>query len=90
MNNVFEFSDGTKVTIDHKRISWTEWRGLVRGTLGDKEDEIIAKLCGISDEELLVLYDLPQPEIRKFFTELLESGRRPLADPNSASESTSE
>ena len=84
----FEFSSGKKVNIDLSRISWHEWRGLIRGTLDD-EDAVIAKVCGVSDEELEQLFDNPQPEVRRLFKAIIDAGRDPLSDPNSASESTS-
>ncbi len=87
MSNVFKFEDGTKVTIDLKRISWNEWRGLIRGTLED-EDATIAKVLGVKD--IAKVYDHPQPEVRALFKTIIDSGRSPLDDPNSASESTTE
>lgn len=89
MSNVFKFSNGKTVTIDIKAISWNEWRGLLRGTL-ENEDAVIAKMCGIEVEKLLQFYELPQPEIRLFLRAVIDSGQRPLDDPNSASESTTE
>lgn len=87
MSNEFKFTDGQKVTIDLNRISWNEWRGLIRGTLED-EDATIAKVLDVKD--LTKVYDHPQPEVRALFKAIIDAGRNPLDDPNSASESTTE
>ena len=89
MSKEFTFSSGETVKIDLSKISWNEWRNLTRGTLED-EDAMIAKVCGVSKDKLLKLYDNPQPEVRLFLRAVIEAGREPLADPNSASGSTSE
>jgi hypothetical protein len=89
MKNEFKFEDGKKVTIDISNINWNEWRGLIRGTLLD-EDAVIAKVLGVDDKELTKIFEHPQPEVRALFKSIIEAGRNPLDDPNSASESTSE
>ena len=83
----FTFEDGKKVNIDLSAISWNEWRGLLRGTLED-EDAVIAKALGL--KTLDDVYDHPQPEVRELFKAIIDAGREPITDPNSASGSTSE
>jgi putative sterol carrier protein len=85
----FTFEDGKKVTIDVSKMSWNEWRDLWSGTLKD-EDAVMAKVLGVSKEELIELYNYPQPEIRRLNRAVLMAGREPITDPNSASGSTSE
>jgi len=80
-----KLSGGKEITIDLFRISIREFRQLVKSPDQDTEDRILAKVAGITEEELL---SLPQPDYRLLVDKFFKAIQEPLADPTSASEST--
>lgn len=66
--------------IDLSRVTIREWRGLFKPEQPQEdEDAIVAKIAGITVDELL---DLSQPEYRRMLKDIFEAAREPLADPN--------
>lgn len=79
--------DGRELTIDLYAISIREYRSLFdRAQPQENEDALIAKCVGLTLEQYL---DLPQPDYRRVGEAFLRRAREPLADPNSASASSS-
>jgi hypothetical protein len=76
-----------KFEIDLSQISIKEYRLLFDTThTPEQDDELYARCLGLSVEELQAL---PLPEYRRAIREFFDKTREPLADPNSASASTS-
>jgi len=78
-------SGGKTVILDLGKISIREYRELLNTKDQDQEDGILAKVAGITVEELL---SLPQPDYRRVVDTFFKAAREPLADPNSQSVST--
>jgi hypothetical protein len=86
MTNV-TLHDGRVVGIDLHRIPMREFRKLLDTDQPQAEgDATLAKAVGLSVDELL---DLSQPDYRALVTAFFKAAREPLADPNSASASSS-
>lgn len=69
-----------EIEIDMSRITIREYRSLFdKSQSQDAEDAIIARVCGITVDELL---DLTQPDYRRLVKRFFEKAREPLADPN--------
>ena len=81
-------SDGRELEPDLSKISLGEWRRLFDPeTTLDEEDELVARVFGITVDEMV--NKVSQPDYRRLNKALLEAGTEPLADPNSQSASTS-
>lgn len=79
--------DGRELTVDLQLITIREYRTLFDRTQPqENEDALIAKCVGLSLDEYL---SLSQPDFRRVVEVFLKRAREPLADPNSASASTS-
>lgn len=79
--------DGRELTVDLNQITIREYRTLFdRGQPQENEDALIAKCVGLSLDEYL---SLSQPDYRLVGQAFLKRAREPLADPNSASASSS-
>ena len=72
--------DGRELAIDLYKVTRKEFREFVnpRGSL-DKEDEFVAKVTGLSMDEVS---SLPEPEFRLVVKAIVRAIREPLADPN--------
>lgn len=80
-------SDGREITFDLMALSLTEFRALFDSKQPQVEaDAILARVAGMTLEEYGAL---PYLEWRRLTIEFFKKSRNPLADPNSASESTS-
>ena len=78
-------SGGKTVTLDMAKITIREYRELLATKDQAEEDGILAKVAGLTVDELL---DLPQPDYRRVVDTFFKTAREPLADPNSVSVST--
>ena len=86
-DNTVTLSDGRVLTIDLHQITMREYRTLFDTKVAPEKDDVIyAKALGITAEELA---DLPQPDWRVACLAVIDAARKPLADPNSQSASTS-
>jgi hypothetical protein len=81
-------STGKVVTLDLSKITMGEWRSYFSGrgsALSD--DKFVEKITGIpAKEQDAMLRD----DYRRIVQAIIKAGNEPLADPNSASESTSD
>lgn len=79
-------SNGSTVTVDVSKMTVREWRDFITPNgPAERDDEIVAKCCGL---ELEALTDLPYLDYRRLVLEIVKLARSPLADPNLASAST--
>jgi hypothetical protein len=68
------------ITVDLSRITIREYRALFdKEQPQEAEDATIAKVCGLTVEELL---ELPQPDYRRLVKRFFDAARAPLSDPN--------
>jgi hypothetical protein len=80
-------SDGRELTVDLTKISIREYRRLfIDETTLDEEDALLAPCFGLTLEEFQTL---PYPDYKAATHAFFERARKPLADPNSVSASTS-
>ena len=80
-----ELADGKKITVDVSTLKVKEWRGLFDTSIPDEEsDAVLARLCGLSVEEVP---DMLRADLRLIFLTVIELSNSPLNDPNSPSES---
>jgi len=83
----YKISDGREIDINIYKISLEEYRAVITPKQKpEEEDAIMARVFGMSIEDYL---KLPVPDWRFLTFKFFELARRPLADPNLASESTS-
>lgn len=84
---VITLSDGRELTVDLTKITIAEYRKLFAPeTTPEEEDALLAPCFGLTVEEFQAL---PYPDYKRVTAAFFEQARNPLADPNSASASTS-
>jgi hypothetical protein len=83
----FTLPNGREITFDLDAITLEEYRALL-SPKQDKteEDDIMSRACGLTVDEY---HKLPHRTWRRLCKAFFEYAMGPLADPNSASESTS-
>lgn len=80
--------NGKEYVIDLNRISIREWRSLFNDNQEQAaEDEILAKACGLNVDEFL---DMGREDWRALVAAIFRKASQPLANPPSASASTSD
>ncbi|MFA5376893.1 MAG: hypothetical protein WC455_14175 [Dehalococcoidia bacterium] len=84
---VVTLSDGRELAVDLTKISIAQYRRLFKTeTAPEEEDALLAPCFGLTAEEFGAL---PYPDYKRATAAFFEAARNPLADPNSASASTS-
>jgi hypothetical protein len=79
---------GKEITVDLRLVTLKEFRSIFEKNQPQiDEDTIVAKACGLTVDQYL---DLPQPTARRIIDAFMKAATQPLADPNSASASTSD
>lgn len=79
-------SDGREITFDLDALSIAEYRALLDPKQPrEEENEILARVSGLTVEEYTAL---PMLQWRRLCKAFFEKAAAPLASPNSASEST--
>lgn len=86
MSKIVKLSDGREIKIDLLKISLRKFRWLTSNQDQDAEDKFLAEYFGMTLDDYL---DLPHEDWRRMVNEFFRTAREPLADPNSASASTS-
>lgn len=72
-------SDGREITFDFSKLSLKEYRSLFdKDQTPEKEDEVIARVCGLTTEEYT---SLSYQDWKKLLRSFFERSREP-ADPN--------
>jgi hypothetical protein len=80
MSTKFSLPSGREVVLDLANISIREFRSLFdQGQAQDEEDALIAKVAGLTVEEL---QSLSYPDYRALAKKFFEAARDPLSDPN--------
>lgn len=81
-------SEMGEITIDLSKITLNEWRNFFNGgNTPEQDDAFVAKVAGMKPEQV---GELLRDDWRRIIKAIAEKGREPLADPNSASPSTSD
>ena len=81
-------STGMKVTVNVSTLTVREWRGFFDVASSDESsDEVIARLTKLKVDDFL---DMVRDDYRLILKTIMDLSNRPLDDPNSASESTSD
>lgn len=83
-----ELSTGKKVTVDVAGLTVMEWRGFFDATHDDKDDDVIVARCANMKPEALTA--LLYQDYRLILKTIMDLSNKPLDDPNSVSESTSD
>jgi formate-dependent phosphoribosylglycinamide formyltransferase (GAR transformylase) len=75
-----ELIGGKEMTPDLHRVTIKEWRSIFeKDQPQEQEDAIIAKIAGISVDELL---ELSQPDYKLLVRAIFNQAKEPLADPS--------
>ena len=76
----FVTRDGKEINFDFERISIKEYRALFdKGQPQPEEDELMARVCGITVDELMAF---SQPDYKKMLKAFLKVATSPLDDPS--------
>ena len=82
-----ELSTGEKITVDVSTLTVGEWRGFFDTTQSNEDgDKVITRMTGVSADKLL---DMLRADYAIIFRTIMTLSNS-AADPNSASESTSD
>ena len=83
-----ELSTGKKLTVDVSTLTVREWRDFWDPKAPDSSgDEVLARCAGIKSDAVL---DMTRDDYRLILKTIMDLSNRPLDDPNSVSESTSD
>ena len=83
-----ELSTGKKVTVDVAKLTVMEWRGFFDAMHNDKDSDVVVARC--ANMKLETLTALLYQDYRLILKTIMDLSNRPLDDPNSVSESTSD
>jgi hypothetical protein len=83
-----KLSDGRELDVDMNLVNIKEWRALLDPEQKDEEEyRILGKVVGLSGKDV---GNLGQEDFRRLGQKVAEMASRPLSDPNSSSESSSQ